>query len=171
MKFTDALRFVLAREGGYVNDPDDPGGPTNHGVTQKVYDAYRKDHGLPLRTVRDIAPDEVAHLYDSRYWDPVLGDELLALDGNVALQVFDMAVNAGVGRATKLLQRALHVEEDGVLGPATMRALRGADLVVLRDSYWAEREIFYRSLAAQKPVLGKFLKGWLKRAQMARTVA
>ena len=171
MKFTDALRFVLAREGGYVNDPVDPGGPTNHGVTQKVYDSYRQSHGLPVRSVRDIAPDEVAHLYDTRYWDPVLGDELLALDGNLALQVFDMAVNAGVGRATKLLQRALHVEEDGVPGPATMRALRAADLPTLRDKFLAEREIFYRSLVTQKPQLGKFLSGWLKRAQMARQVA
>lgn len=172
MKFADALRFVLAREGGYVNDPVDPGGPTNYGVTQRVYDAYRADHGLPVRPVRDIGMDEVAHIYDARYWDAVRGDDLLALDGNVALQVFDMAVNAGVSRASKLLQRALHVTpEDGILGPATMRELRGADLPTLRDKYLAEREIFYRALVAQKPALDKFLKGWLKRANLARAVA
>lgn len=171
MRFTEALAFVLAREGGYVNDPADPGGPTNHGVTQKVYDAYRAERGQPTQSVRAITPDEVAHLYDTRYWDPVRGDELLDLDGNLALQVFDTAVNAGVSRAIKLLQRALHIEEDGQFGPDTLRAVRVADIQTLRDKYLAEREIFYRSLVAQKPQLGKFLPGWLKRAEMARQVA
>lgn len=168
MRFTDALHHVLKREGGYVNDPLDPGGATNQGITQAVYDDWRDSQHLVPRTVRQLTPDEVATIYDTRYWDAVRGDELNAEDANCALQVFDMAVNAGVGRAIKLFQRALHQTEDGQLGFNTMSAYRASDKSVLRDAYAAERSRFYRSLVAQKPQLSKFLPGWLKRVDLIR---
>lgn len=168
MRFSDALHHVLKREGGYSNDPMDPGGATNFGVTQKVYDAWRDEHHLLPRTVRQITPDEIYSIYDAHYWDAVRGDELNLEDANVALQVFDMAVNAGPKRAIKLLQRSLHQTEDGVLGFKTMGALRAADKEVLRDAYATERMRFYRSLVASKPSLSKFLDGWLKRVGIIR---
>lgn len=168
MRFSDLLHHTLKREGGYSNDPLDPGGATNFGITQKVYDAWREDHHLVPRTVRQITPDEVVSIYEERYWEAVRGDELMREDANCALQVFDMAVNAGVGRAIKLFQRALHQTEDGELGFNTMSAYRAADKATLRDAYAAERARFYRSLVAQKPALGKFLAGWLKRVEIIR---
>ena len=168
MRFSDLLHHTLKREGGYSDDPMDPGGATNYGVTQKVYDAWREDKHLVPRTVRQITPDEVTSIYEERYWEGVRGDELLLEDANCALQVFDMAVNAGVTRAIKLFQRALHQTEDGVLGFNTMSAFRAADKSVLRDAYAAERSRFYRNLVAQKPQLGKFLPGWLKRVDLIR---
>lgn len=162
-RFHDALAVVLAREGGYVNDRDDPGGETNHGVTARVYARWRKRRGLSARSVRLIQPAEIAAIYDTEYWEPVRGDELLRLGFGVALVVFDFAVNAGVGRATRLLQRAVGVPEDGAFGPATWRAIEAAAPDAFVAGYSRGREGFYERLAARRPPLRKFLRGWLKR--------
>lgn len=162
-RFPDALAVVLEREGGYVHDPDDPGGETNHGVTARVYARWRKRRGLPARSVRLIQPAEVAAIYDAEYWDPVQGDELLRLGFGVALVVFDFAVNAGVGRAIRLLQRTVGVLEDGAFGPATLRALEAVAPDAFVAGYSRGRESFYERLAAVRPPLRKFLRGWLKR--------
>jgi len=168
VRFADALHFVLKREGGYSDDPMDPGGATNCGITQKVYDDWRDQNHLVERTVRQLTPDEIFTIYDERYWQPIRGDELNAEDSNVALQVFDMAVNTGIKRAIITLQRCLHATEDGDLGFNTMAALRASDKPSLRDAYAAERDRFYRNLVATKPSLSKFLEGWLKRVQIIR---
>lgn len=169
MKFTDALHHVLKREGGYSNDAADPGGETNYGITQRVYEGWRADHGLPLRSVKAITPDEIASIYDTRYWDAVQGDTVNdGYDGNVALQVFDFAVNAGPKQAILSLQRVLQVTEDGILGPQTLLALHRKPPVEVRALYADERERFYRSLVARRPALQKFLAGWLKRVAIIR---
>lgn len=124
-EFERALAKVLVHEGGYVNHPKDPGGPTNKGITQRVYDAYRRANVGSTRTVQSITPDEVEAIYRSRYWDVIKGDELPAGVGYV---VFDGAVNSGVGRSPKWLQRALSEAGlykgaiDGVIGPGTIEA-------------------------------------------------
>lgn len=168
MKFTDALHHVLKREGGYSNDPADPGGETNYGITRRVYEGWRADHKLPLQSVKLITPDEIASIYDTRYWDAVQGDTLNAYDGGVALQVFDMSVNAGVKQAILCLQRVLGVKEDGQLGPMTLGALKAKAATEVRVLYADERERFYRSLVARRPALQKFLAGWLKRVAIIR---
>ncbi len=170
-RFPDALAVVLAREGGYVNAPDDPGGETNHGVTARVYARWRKRGGLPARSVRLIQPAEIAAIYDAEYWDPVRGDELLRLDFGVALVVFDFAVNAGVGRATRLLQRTVGVPEDGAFGPATLRALEAATPDAFVAGYSRGREGFYERLATRRPPLRKFLRGWLNRVAIVEREA
>ncbi len=70
-----SLDKLLVHEGGYVNHPSDPGGPTNKGVTQRVYDSYRKGKGQRPRTVKSITMDEVYEIYDRQYWDAVKGDQ------------------------------------------------------------------------------------------------
>jgi len=169
MKFTDALHHVLKREGGYSHDPADPGGETNYGITLRVYEGWRADHKLPLRSVKLITPDEIASIYDTRYWDAVQGDTLNnGYDANVALQVFDFAVNAGPKQAILSLQRILGVKEDGQLGPQTLGALIAKPPAEIRVLYADERERFYRSLVARRPALQKFLAGWLKRVAIIR---
>ena len=140
-EFTPALKAVLAHEGGYVNHPRDPGGATNYGVTQRVYDGYRERQDRPLQSVRHIAKVEVSAIYQRQYWNAIRGDELPA---GVAYVVFDGAVNSGPGQAARWLQRALRMNAvDGVIGEATLAAARNhpdhdkliADMLALRMAF------------------------------------
>src|SRR4051812_49409881 len=114
------LADVLRREGGFVHDPLDPGGATNHGVTQHEYTHWRAGHGLPSRSVRLIATDEIAAIYAEDYWQPIRGDDLPA---GVDYCVFDFAVNSGPTRAVKFLQRAVGAKDDGAIGDKTLSAV------------------------------------------------
>ncbi|TIS04249.1 MAG: N-acetylmuramidase, partial [Mesorhizobium sp.] len=120
----EALARVLVHEGGYVNHPADPGGPTNKGVTQRIYDAYRKGKGLATRSVKGITSLEVFDIYDRQYWDAVKADQLPA---GVDYVVFDGAVNSGPGQSIKWLQGALGPlykgSIDGVMGVGTLAAV------------------------------------------------
>ena len=100
-RFERAFALLAVHEGGYSNHPDDPGGATNRGVTQRTYDSYRARHGLERRDVRQITDGEVAEIYRGQYWDAIRGDDLPA---GVAYCVFDAAVNSGPGRALRWLQ-------------------------------------------------------------------
>ena len=100
----ESLARVLAHEGGYSNHPKDPGGATMKGVTQRVYDGYRKGKGLAVRSVKGITTDELNEIYDRQYWDAVKGDLLPA---GVDYVLFDGAVNSWPGRSIMWLQQAL----------------------------------------------------------------
>jgi lysozyme family protein len=163
--FSESLPFVLRWEGGYVNHPNDPGGATNKGVTQKVYDGWRARQGQPARDVRQIEDGEVGAIYENDYWLPPRCD---VLQRQLDLVHFDTAVNMGVGRAVKLLQASLGCGVDGAFGPATRKAVESCDLGTAVSGYCQAREDFYRRLAAQKPKLAVFLKGWLNRLNALR---
>ncbi len=104
MSFQTALAHILRWEGGYSDHPDDPGGATNYGVTQATYDAWRKERGLPTRSVREIAREEVEAIYRTRYWEP-LPARYAERDPALALALFDLAVNSGLGTATQALRK------------------------------------------------------------------
>lgn len=108
--FLRAVAIVLAHEGGYVNDPNDPGGETNFGISKRRY---------PDEDIKGMTAARATDLYHSDFWLAVRGDELPPA---LALQVFDMAVNAGPGTAIKILQEVLGATIDGVLGPKTLAA-------------------------------------------------
>lgn len=162
--FDKALASVLVHEGGYVNHPKDPGGATNKGVTQAVYDDWRQDKGLARRSVRDIAPVEVMAIYKLLYWDRVKGDELPA---GVDYCVFDFAVNSGVNRAARFLQRAVGVAEDGQLGPVTLKAVAAAEPRCLVDAISFARLSFLKGLTH----FSTFGKGWTRRVEDVRAKA
>lgn len=154
-----ALGRVLSHEGGYVNHPKDPGGATNRGVTQRVYDAYRKRHGEAPRSVRAITPDEVADIYKRQYWDAVKADDL---PSGLDYAVFDYAVNSGPSRAMKDLQRELGFtgkDVDGFNGNRTLAAAKAADVFDLIERLCARRMRFLKSLR-HWPTFGK---GWTNR--------
>ena len=100
--FETMLNFVLLREGGYVNDPDDPGGETNHGITHEVYDSYRRSKKLPKRSVKYITDDEVVDIYYNNYYKASGADKIK--NPRLAMAVFDTSVNMGVSVAFPVLK-------------------------------------------------------------------
>lgn len=161
--FRQALQAVLLHEGGYVNNPKDPGGMTNLGVTKKVWEEW-VGHPVGEKEMRALTPDTVAPMYRKKYWDAVKGDELpTGLD----YLMFDFAINAGPGRAIKTMQKAIGTTPDGAIGPKTMQALKDADQKDLIAKFSMEKELFYKAL----PTFATFGKGWMRRVAEAQSHA
>ncbi|WFP74483.1 glycoside hydrolase family 108 protein [Mesorhizobium sp. WSM4906] len=164
----ESLVHVLAHEGGYSNHPDDPGGATMKGVTQRVYDAYRRSKGLAPRSVKAITSQELFEIYDRQYWDAVKGDQLPA---GVDYVVFDGAVNSGPKQSIIWLQRALgslyEGRVDGVMGLGTIAAVQSCnDHDALIDRICDLRLAFLRHLTTW-PTFGK---GWGARVAEVRSI-
>lgn len=144
-EFQSALAIVLGHEGGFVDNPKDPGGATNFGVTQKTLAAWR---GVPVdqADVRTITPAEVQAIYRQHYW---LASGAPALPYPLAVAHFDTAVNMGVAEAGKILARS------------------GVDVA----TYLANRKAVYQQIVAARPESATFLAGWLKRVdQLAQQI-
>lgn len=163
--FKASLPFILRWEGGYVNHPNDPGGATNKGVTQKVYNAWRARRGLPARDVRQLEDAEMQAIYEAGYWLPPRCD---LLQRQLDLVQFDTAVNMGVGRAIRFLQQSLSCGVDGDFGPTTQRAADACDLGATITVYCAARETYYERLIVKNPKLAVFRKGWMNRLNALR---
>lgn len=151
MNFDSAFHKLLGHEGGYGNHPDDPGGATCWGVTEQVARAsgYTGDmRQLPVEVAKDI--------YRQKYWDAVRADELPAA---VRYQVFDAAVNSGVGQSIRWLQRALGVADDGKLGAVTLGKAHTEDPQALVRKLLAQRLRFMTDLKNWP----SFSRGWARR--------
>lgn len=167
MAFNDALAAVLEEECGFVNDPHDPGGMTNLGVTRKTWQDFT---GKPATEadMRALTSAKVEPLYRARYWDKIAGDKL---GDALGLMVFDFAVNAGPGRAAKMLQRLVGAVEDGQIGRGTLQAVqsysmrKGIDTLI--EAYADARRDYYRAL----PTFWRFGKGWLARVARVEDAA
>jgi len=153
--FEECLALVLKSEGGFVNNPSDPGGMTNLGVTKVTYEGYVNRH-VDEAEMRSLTPDLVAPLYKKMYWDRIKGDDLPV---GVDYCLFDLAVNSGVGKAGKLLQMALDLPADGIIGPLTLRALQNRDPHEIVEQICEERIAFLQSLGTWNT----FGKGWGRR--------
>lgn len=153
--FGVAFNSMLKHEGGFVNHPSDPGGMTNLGVTKKVWDEWTGGNA-DEKEMRSLTPDKVAPLYKKRYWDAVKGNDL---PSGLDLCVFDCAVNSGVYRAVRILQRILGVKEDGIIGPVTVAATTSIPVDDLIEKYTEARHDFLQSL----PTFAVFGKGWSSR--------
>lgn len=163
--FADSLPFILRWEGGYVNHPSDPGGATNRGVTQKVYDAWRRSASQPTQDVRQLSNEEMNAIYEANYWQPARCD---VLERQLDLVQFDTAVNMGVGRATRFLQAAVQCQADGQFGSITLAAVQNCDVASTIASYCNQRQSYYDRLVAANPKLAVFSKGWSNRLQALR---
>lgn len=151
-----AMTHLRRDEGGYVNHPRDPGGATNHGVTQAVYDAYRKRLGLAVRSVKLITEAEVAAIYQTQYAAKVRYNDLPA---GVDYATLDAAVNSGVSRGAKWLQLSVGVSADGKVGTLTIVAAKSSDPVKTIKAICARRLSFVRGLTTWST----FGKGWGRR--------
>jgi lysozyme family protein len=156
--YAKCLELVLKHEGGFVHHKRDPGGATNFGVTQAVYDEYRRRNKLAVQSVRHITSKEVSDIYRNQYWDAVKADEL---PEGVDYTVFDFAVNSGVRRSAQFLQRAVGVVDDGKIGPMTLAAVRGRKPGDVIQDINAARLAFLRRL----PTWDAFGRGWARRVR------
>ena len=161
--FPAALALVLQSEGGFVNHRNDPGGMTNLGVTRNVWREW-VNRDVDEAEMRSLTPELVTPLYKARYWDACHCSDL---QRGVDYAVFDAAVNMGPGRAAKLLQTALEVKADGIIGRATIAAATAADPVELLEAFSLGKEAFYQSL----PTFSTFGKGWLNRVAHVQDAA
>ena len=158
--FLRALAFTTSPEieGGYSNHPQDRGGPTNHGITQRTYDNWRTTTGKEKRMVDLIDDYEVSAIYHDDYWVPCNCEQL---PEPLSIAVFDMAVNSGTWNAKLTLQRALNVKADGIIGPVTLRAAKATPNVTLR--FLEKRGAFIQEILYARPGQVAFLEGWIKR--------
>jgi lysozyme family protein len=171
---------IVAREGGFVNDPDDPGGATNHGVTigtlRRLGIDVNRDTRIDVADVKALSRAQAVEIYLEHYYTR---PGIAALPEAVQASVFDMYVNAG-GNAVKILQRLLGdmgfpCDADGAVGPQTIRAAQMAYEAApshLADAYGIARRNYYYALADKRPASRKFARardggkgGWIKRAE------
>jgi lysozyme family protein len=150
-RFDDAVNITLQWEGGYVNDPADPGGETNFGIS-------KRDH--PNVDIKNLTVDQAKGIYKQSYWKDLYGEITSQVAGN---KLFDMGVNIGVGTAVRLLQFALAVTVDGIFGVNTLAAVNNAGESILAPYKQALAQ-HYQDLVVRNPNLSKFLNGWLRRA-------
>lgn len=161
--YEQAIAFVFEYEGGYTNDPADPGGPTNWGIT--ISDA--RQYWLPNATAQDIEkmPKSVAEdIYRSHYATPINYDEL---PPGIDFSVLDYAVNSGVSRSIKTLQSIVGVPQDGVMGPATIKAVGLANPSTVINQIWNQRLAFDQSLSTWNV----FGHGWVNRINAGKILA
>jgi lysozyme family protein len=154
--YSRCLANTLVEEGGYVNNPKDPGGPTMRGVIQKVYDQHRDKYRLTRQPVSNITEGEVQAIYRTGYWDVIKGDQWPKGPDQI---VFDIAVNSGPGNARKLMARALGQPGDAYIGLLASHATNTGDRIALCKKACATRGAFYRSLRQ----FGTFGRGWMRR--------
>lgn len=154
-RFTDCLPRVLADEGGFVNDPADPGGATNLGVTLGTL-SHWLGHPATIADVRALTPASVAPIYEASYWRAAACDRLPA---GLDYMVFDLAVNSGPGRAAHFLQEVVGVPQDGSIGQHTLDAVAARPTDDLIHALSARRETFYRA----QGTFPRFGAGWLNR--------
>jgi len=162
--FAASLAAVLVHEGGYVFDPADPGGETNRGITKAVYDDWRIAHGIPRQNVRLLSQFETEAIYRKLYWDAIRGDQL---PSGVDYCTFDFAVNSGVNRASRYLQRAAGVTDDGQIGPMTLAAVDAKPAGEMIDAVCDGRLAFLKQL----PTFDHFGHGWTTRVNDVRAMA
>jgi lysozyme family protein len=154
--------LVLQNEGGYVDNPKDPGGATNLGCTKAIWEQY-VGHSVTKDDIKALTPEDVEPLYRTKYWDAISGDDLPV---GVDYAVFDFAINSGPSRAAKALQAVLSVNADGRIGPATLSALETANPRDVVTSVCEARLAFLQSL----PTYDNFGKGWSRRvSEVERT--
>jgi len=159
-----ALAHVLKSEGLWSDNPADPGGATMKGITLAVYREWKRNPHITKDELRVIPDEDVYNLYKQNYWDKIHGDDLPA---GVDYAVFDSAVNMGVGRASKLLQEAVGVPADGVIGSGTLQAIQKANTRSILENFAAEKTAFYKSLST----FDTFGKGWLNRVAEVKTLS
>ena len=163
MTFAACLPVILATEGGYVDDPSDPGGATNAGITIGTLSQWMR-RGATIADVKALTPQTISTIYHDLYWTPAACDDCPV---GVDLMVFDTAVNMGVGTAVRFMQGAAGVVADGHAGPLTLAAVKAAAPIGMIEKIAAARVAKYRSF----PTFARYGDGWIDRVSRTQKLA
>lgn len=153
--FDYALNTTLFWEKGYVNHRKDPGGATNYGITKKTLSRWRAKE-VSAKQVKNLTKSEAEAIYKEFYWREA---RCYMLPPRIAIAMFDCAVNQGPIRAKKLLQSALRIKVDGIIGPKTLKAVSNVSATDLLRDFMAKRAMHYSGLKT----LFTFGYGWFRR--------
>ncbi len=151
MNVRDIIRKTVGVEGGYVNDPVDPGGETKFGISARTY---------PTVDIKNLTLDQAIEIYERDFWNRLKLSQFNSR--RIAWKVFDIEVNTG--RGDELLQTALGLKADGQVGEKTLAAVNAADVETLMDELIELQAKRYCSIVAKTPPKLKFLVGWINRA-------
>lgn len=169
--FASAFALTMKAEGGYVNDPQDPGGETYKGIARKMnskwdgwslIDMAKSDRKFPANLDSNIQlQDKIKNFYEINYWDKTRCDEIK--DQNIAASIFDFSVNAGVVTSAKLAQLTVGVEQDGVIGNVTLEKINAADPHTFVVLFSLNKIARYLHICEKRQESKKFFYGWVKR--------
>jgi lysozyme family protein len=162
-RFDACMPFIFKAEGGYADNPADPGGPTNFGITLATLRAYEGDPNLTADDVKKLTPAVAKEIYRTAYWNRM---QCGALPAGLDLEVFDFGVNSGPAESVKTLQRLVGVTQDGSIGPITLAAVGQFNVGDLIGRFAQARLAFYQSLN-----MPEFEQGWATRVAQIQTAA
>ena len=158
--FDKIIEHVFEIEGGFVDDPKDPGGKTKYGISQKTF---------PHLEIEKLTKEQAADIYRKHYWDPYPFFEEIK-SPQVVLKLYMAGINMGQKSANICLQRAVrsfkYLDADGIIGPKSLEAINSIPHKELIPAFNSECAGRYRMLCAKNPSLRKFLRGWINRAYM-----
>lgn len=170
-----AAAHVLKVEGGYVDDKNDAGGPTNWGISLRFVKSSKLDldidgdGDIDADDMKKLTKEQALEVYKKNFWTDQRYDQLK--HDEVKIKVFDMAVNMGPRQANKLLQRSANdcgetLVVDGVLGPKTFASVNWISEGSMMNALRSHQAKFYKAIVKKNPKYKKFLKGWLNRAAL-----
>lgn len=169
--FETAFAHTMKAEGGYVNDPQDPGGETYKGIARKmnskwdgwiIIDMMKKETTFPANLdSNERLQQDIKQFYEVNYWDKIRGDEIVNQD--IAESLFDFAVNAGPATSAKLAQITVGAEPDGVIGPKALEKINGDNPRAFLALFALNKIARYVSICEKRPESKKYFLGWVRR--------
>ncbi len=161
MGFDESVLVVIAHEGGYVNDPDDNGHATNHGITQETLSNFRGAI-VTREEVKALTSDEAKLIYKKLYWDPMMLDQVQ--DPKLQTAMLDQGVLSGIRSAIGCMQIACGAISDGKMGPDTITHINSfVDLNYLLNRFKQEMISHYTKIALAQQKDQRFVRGWIAR--------
>ena len=170
--FNQAFQLMIVHEGGYVNDPDDPGGETYKGVARKIFskwdgwttiDLLKRQSGFPGNLDKDVElQHDVGEFFRVNFWNKVKGDGIT--NQKVAESIFDFGVNAGVGTSASLAQLVVETETDGVIGNESINRINAFNAEHFLAAFTVAKIARYVGIVKKRPTSRKYFYGWILRS-------
>jgi lysozyme family protein len=166
--FEHALPVIMRHEGGYCNNPNDPGGPTKYGISlrwlkaQGLFGDINHDLRVDIKDIIALTPETAGAFYRVQWWDRYGYGRFP--NQIIATKLIDTAINVGAPKAHRIAQEAAGCVVDGILGPNTVHAINVGLEPVFINRFRDLQAAYYRNIAQNNPKLAGFLDGWMKRA-------